>query len=205
MERRSYELNKISLRKDGEKQKLEGYAAVFNRLSVMLWGFREKIEPGFFENSLSDDIRMLWQHDSAWVLGRTRARTLMVWEDERGLGFENEPPNTQIGRDAMVSIERGDVDQMSFGFTVLPNGDEWYEEDDGTLVRTLKRGGGKLTEISPVTFPAYKDTSVDIVRNAPEWVQRALKPGANDSRAAEKARARMDLLRQRAKLLERRR
>lgn len=204
IERRFYELNRIQIRQEGDEKQLSGYAAIFNRLSVVLWGFREKIVPGAFEDSLSDDIRALWQHDSKQVLGRTRARTLALWEDERGLGFELDVPDTQTGRDAIVSIERGDVDQMSFGFNVLPDGDEWDEDDAGTLIRTLKRV--KLIEVSPVTFAAYPDTQVDIVRNAPEWVQRALEPGANDSRkTAEKARARMDLLRQKIRLLEQRR
>lgn len=179
LEHRSYELNQISVRQDGDKRQIAGYAALFNRLSNVIFGFRERISPGAFQDSLSGDIRALWQHDSSQPLGRTRARTLSVWEDERGLGFEIDLPDTQAGRDAMISIERGDVDQMSFGFSVLPDGDEWEQDEEDQLIRTLNRV--KLIEISPVTFPAYPDTSVDIVRSAPEWVQQRLIPGANDA------------------------
>lgn len=189
MEHRSYELDRISIRQDGSNRQISGYAAVFNRMSVMLGRFREQIAPGAFAESLREDVRALWQHDSAQVLGRTRSGTLSLWEDERGLGFELQPADTQAGRDALTLIERGDVDQMSFGFNVLPQGDLWEEDDDGLMIRTLTRV--KLIEVSPVTFPAYPDTSVDIVRNAPEWVQRALNSGANDSSTTdEQARAR---------------
>lgn len=176
------------------RQSILGHAAVFNRLSVMIFGFREQIAPGAFKDSLGDDIRALWQHDSARVLGRTKAGTLKLAEDSRGLAFEIDPPDTQDGRDAMTLIGRGDVDQMSFGFTVPVGGDEWDEDENGIPVRTLKRV--KLLEISPVTFPAYPDTSVSVLRSAPDWVQRALTQGVNDKEQADgPARARLEQMR----------
>jgi len=202
MEHRSYRLEKLEVRENGSQSTISGYAALFNRLSSILWGFREKIAPWAFADSLKDDIRAFWQHDSAQVLGRTKAGTLSVWEDERGLGFDLTPPDTQTGRDAVTLIGRGDVDQMSFGFNVLPDGDSWEQTGDGMLIRTLHKV--RLIEISPVTFPAYPDTSVavrsedvDIASSAPEWVQRALAQGVDHkSGAADVARARL-LLRQR--------
>lgn len=176
VEHRSYGMANVEVRA-GEKPTIGGYAAVFERKSVMLYGFREKIAPGAFRDSLQDDIRALWQHDTAQVLGRTRAGTLRLWEDERGLGFEVDPPDTQTGRDALTLIARGDVDQMSFGFNVPINGDAWTEDEDGIPLRTIKRA--KLIEVSPVTFPAYPDTSASIMREAPEWVQRALTQGVD--------------------------
>jgi HK97 family phage prohead protease len=175
-EHRSFDMVGVEVRAD-DKRTIGGYAAVFERKSVMLYGFREKIQPGAFVDSLQDDVRALWQHDTSQVLGRTRSGTLRLWEDETGLGFELEPPDTQTGRDAVTLIGRGDVDQMSFGFTVPIDGDEWSDDEDGIPLRTIKRA--KLIEVSPVTFPAYQDTSVDIVREAPEWVQRALAQGVD--------------------------
>ncbi len=189
---------------EGGEPVIRGHAAVFNRLSVFLWGFREQIAPGAFVDSLGADVRALWQHDSARVLGRTAAGTLKLWEDNEGLGFEVTPPDTQDGRDAVTLIGRGDVDQMSFGFTVPIGGEEWSEDEAGIPIRTLKRVN--LIEISPVTFPAYPDTEVGIgMRNAPEWVvRRALQAqGVSDREMSDdQARARLDdLLRKRINLL----
>lgn len=174
IEHRCFEMAGVEIRGDREPV-IGGYAAVFERKSVMLYGFREKILPGAFLDSLQDDVRALWQHDTSQVLGRTRAGTLRLWEDDTGLGFEVEPPDTQVGRDAVTLIKRGDVDQMSFGFTVPVQGDEWSEDEDGIPLRIIKRA--KLIEVSPVTFPAYPDTSANVMRDAPEWVQRALTHG----------------------------
>jgi HK97 family phage prohead protease len=201
MERRTFDTNKMEIRaKDDGSQTIGGYAVVFDRLSVLMYGFRERIKPGAFESSMGDDIRALWQHDTAQVLGRTKAGSLRIWEDETGVGFEVDPPDTQTGRDAVTLIGRGDVDQMSFGFSVLPDGDEWIEEEDGQLVREVRHA--KLYEVSPVTFPAYPDSTAEIVRSAPEWVQRALTQGANDSSNVDEARARLALRRKEIELLE---
>jgi len=191
---------------DDGQEVLAGYAAPFNQLSVMLWGFRERIRPGAFSGSLNGDVRALWQHDSAAVLGRTRAGTLRLSEDDVGLAFELEPPDTQIGRDAMTLIRRGDVDQMSFGFNVLPDGSEWSESDDGVLIRTLTNV--TLMEISPVTWAAYPQTSVNVRSDnfideldPPDWVRRALLQSDDDS-AEQEARARLEMMRRRLRIAE---
>ena len=162
MERRFFELSELRAETDSDQPHIRGYAAVFNSPSNLLWGsFREVIVPGAFTESLGlDDIRALWQHDTALVLGRNKANTLTLAEDDLGLRFDILPPDTQAGRDALVSIGRGDVDQMSFGFTVPPGGDEWREEESGMLIRTLRKI--KLFEVSPVTFPAYPQTAVGV-------------------------------------------
>lgn len=176
---------------EGKAATILGHAALFNSKSVYMMGFRETIEPGAFKDSLTGDIRALWQHDTARVLGRTKSGTLRLWEDDQGLAFELNPPDTQDGRDAVTLIERGDVDQMSFGFNVPPGGDSWAEDEDGIPLRKLR--AVSLMEISPVTWPAYPDTGVGVMRNAPEWVQRALQPnGVDDSSKADgNARARL--------------
>lgn len=135
---------------------LEGYAALFNSLSQVLWDFREKIAPGAFAETIADDIRALWNHDTATVLGRTRSGTLRLREDDMGLATEIDPPKSAAAQ--VESIQRGDVTQMSFGFQVLD--DEWDIDDDGMAIRTLKRV--KLFEVSPVTFPAYVGTSIGL-------------------------------------------
>jgi HK97 family phage prohead protease len=189
-EHRSFALGDVEVRADASQPVIRGYAAVFNRLSQNLYGFREQIAPGAFTETLTGDVRALWQHDTAQVLGRTKNNTLRLWEDDKGLGFELIPPDTQVGRDAVALIGRGDVDQMSFGFNVPTGGDEWTE-GEGMPVRTVRKA--TLYEISPVTFPAYTDTSA-ILRTAPEWVQRALAIHGVDDMTDGEARARYDYL-----------
>ena len=199
-ELRTYPMTGIEVRaEDGKAAKISGYAARFNEPSVFMYGFRERILPGAFADSLRDhDQRALWQHDTARVLGRVKAGTLRLWEDDQGLRFELDPPDTSDGRDAVTLIARGDVDQMSFGFNVAMDGDTWAEDDQGMPMRSLRKVN--LMEISPVTWPAYPTTTVDLMRSAPEWVQRALQP-AGDDIASGTARARLNRLRRTLQLL----
>lgn len=140
---------------------LRGHAAVFNQLSVDLGGFREQIAPGAFSEAIqNDDIRALFNHDANMILGRRQAGTLRLQEDAHGLLVELDIPDTNAGRDLITSIKRGDVNQMSFGFRVKPNGQDWAKDDEGRLIRTLKRVG--LLDVSPVTFPAYPQTDIAV-------------------------------------------
>jgi HK97 family phage prohead protease len=152
---------------EGGKKKIEGYAAVFNELSEDLGGFREKIALGAFSNSIRiDDVRGLWNHNADFPLGRTKAGTLTLEEDKRGLRFVIDPPDTQYANDLLVSIERGDVDQMSFGFRTVK--DHWEMEGDD-VVRTLIEV--KLFDVSPVTYPAYPQTSAAVRSKLEEFTQ----------------------------------
>ena len=157
-EERSFSLREMRVIGDDGQRKIVGYAAVFDQLSVELWGFYEKIQPGAFTKTIQEaDVRGLWNHDSNYVLGRTKSGTLTLREDPIGLGIEILPPDTQWARDLMVTIDRGDVDQMSFAFQVMR--DHWETVDD-KLVRTLEEVA--LYDVSPVTFPAYPQTTVQV-------------------------------------------
>lgn len=154
---------RLELRKggEGEKAMLAGYAAVFNATSEDLGGFREVIMPGAFTKTLQNrDARALWQHDSKLVMGRASTGTLRLVEDDTGLHVEIDPPDTQWARDAMTTVERGDVNQMSFGFEVPPGGETWGDLPDGTWLRKLWEID--LWEVSGVTFPAYPQTSIAV-------------------------------------------
>lgn len=143
------------------KRKLVGYAARFNSLSDDLGGFREQIAPGAFKNALKkSDVRALLNHESSVVLGRVSAGTLRLKEDSLGLFMEVDLPNTQAARDLIESIERGDITQQSFGFRVAPGGDSWSENKAGEQIRTLLEID-ELFDVSPVTFPAYPETSIE--------------------------------------------
>src|SRR5437762_78098 len=79
----------------------------------------------------------LFNHDTNLILGRNRDGTLRLIEDGRGLKIEIDPPDTQSARDLMVSIARGDITQMSFGFAVKPDGQLWEKDAEGRVLRTL--------------------------------------------------------------------
>lgn len=157
LEKRFFNLDKFEVRMgDADQRMIAGYAAVFNSLSQEMWGFREQILPGAFADTLADDIRALWNHDTNIILGRTKSGTLRLKEDDIGLGVEIDPPGSAAAQ--VESIERGDVDQMSFGFRVLEQ--TWAYDDDDVLIRSLAKL--KLYEVSPVAFPAYTATSVSL-------------------------------------------
>lgn len=160
-ERRVLVLDELIVeRREGKPPLLRGHAAVFGQLSEDLGGFREQIAPGAFRDAIeTDDVRALFNHDANYVLGRNRSGTLRLAEDARGLAIEIDPPDTQTIRDLVIApIERGDVTQMSFGFSVRPNGQDWAKNDEGQTIRTLKKV--RLYDVSPVTFPAYPQTDI---------------------------------------------
>src|SRR5437879_2428092 len=109
-----------------------GYAAMFNSLSGNLGGFVEVIRPGAFKRTLAEgaDIRCLFNHNEDLVLGRSTSGTLRLWEDEVGLQFECDLPNTTVANDLYESIQRKDIDQCSFGFCCDADGDNWIPTPD---------------------------------------------------------------------------
>lgn len=163
IERRNFAVEGLKVEtRDGGATRIAGHAAVFNVLSENLGGFREQVKPGAFaETIVKDDIRGLFNHDPNFVLGRNVSGTMTLSEDERGLAFEITAPATPTIRDLVLApIERGDVSQMSFGFVVPPGGQDWGEDEDGMIIRTLLQV--KLFDVSPVTFPAYPATDVAV-------------------------------------------
>lgn len=185
-----------AVKKEDEPEKIVGYAARFNQLSDVLGNFREQIQPGFFDGIENDDVRALFNHDPNYVLGRSTAGTLKLSQDDEGLAIEITPPDTTWARDLMTSIKRGDVSQMSFAFSVAENGDKW-EKVDGSWIRTLVKKG-RVFDVSPVTYPAYPQTSA-AVRSKLETLQQeeitppdqAASSGAEDQvKARQAARSR---------------
>lgn len=165
IERRSFDITLgIEARAD-KPEMIVGHAAVFNRIGEGGW-FREQVMPGAFRQSITeDDVRALFNHDANFVLGRNRAGTLRMSEDDVGLAIEIDPPDTQFANDLKISISRGDISQMSFGFEVIK--DSWERGEGKDLdLRTLETV--KLWDVSPVTFPFYRDTDV-AVRSYENW------------------------------------
>lgn len=193
IERRAFALDEVRIeRRDGAEPRIIGHAAVFNQLSEELGGFREQIAPGAFIDAIGqDDVRALFNHNPDYVLGRNLAKTLLLAEDARGLAIEIIPPDTQIARDLMVSMERGDITQMSFGFSVRANGQNWGKDDAGQVIRTLTRV--RLYDVSPVTYPAYPQTDV-AVRSLHDWQQQEADQRTAGQWRLRLARRRLDLL-----------
>ena len=160
IERRVSTIVRLEIRQSkSEPAKIVGHAAVFNQWSENLGGFKEKIAPGAFAKSIkSDDVRALFNHNPDFVLGRTASKTLRLSEDGQGLAMECDPPDTQMARDVMELIRRGDISQMSFGFKTIS--DQWTRGADGQPdERTLIEA--QLYDVSPVTYPAYPQTDVN--------------------------------------------
>ena len=140
----------------GEKY-IEGYFAVFGGTYEIWKGATESVDTHAFDGALADDIRALIDHKTRLVLGRNKAGTLELRVDERGLWGRIRI--NQSDTDAMnlyARVERGDVDQCSFGFDILEEETEYRE--DGSVHWTITKV--KLYEVSCVTFPAYEDTSI---------------------------------------------
>jgi len=177
---------------DAEQPIIEGYASVFDKWSQELGGmfpFKEKVMPGAFRETITkDDIRALFNHNPDYVLGRNKAGTLQLTEDENGLKVRITPPKTQWAKDLITSISRGDITQMSFGFLVEK--DKWIVSS-GEEVDTRELHKVKLFDVSPVTFPAYLDTEVGI-RSTLALYEKQLKEAA-DSRNKAKQHAQLKL------------
>lgn len=154
MERRSYP---VEIRAT-EERKIVGYAAVFNQESLDIGGFREIILPGAFKAALEkSDVRALWNHDPNIILGRTASGTLKLFEDDKGLQVEIDPPSW--ADPYLESIRRGDVSEMSMAFVVAK--DEWADNKKLRKIIEFET----IYDVSPVTYPAYPQTSVAVRLN----------------------------------------
>lgn len=142
---------------DGKKR-IEGYFAVFGSNYEMWPGASESVDSHAFDGALNDDIRALIDHETRLVLGRTTAGTLQLRADDHGLWGSIEI--NEQDTDAMnlyARVQRGDVNQCSFGFDILDERTE-INETTGDVHWTIMRV--KLYEVSCVTFPAYKETGI---------------------------------------------
>lgn len=191
----------LEFREADGKTTIAGYAAVFNRETVIgggTWGFREQIAPGAFDEALGrDDVRALFNHNPDILLGRTASGTLRLSVDKKGLRYEVDLPDTAQARDVRTLIQRGDVSGSSFAFRVEDEGAQWDETEvkKGKLpLRTITRA--ELFDVSPVTYPAYPQTSVSARSKACEAVEtakveaerrEAAKPADQKAREAELA------------------
>jgi HK97 family phage prohead protease len=152
---------------DPEEFIIEGYFALYEQETELFEGVYEIITKGAFSNTLNNDVRALWNHNTQYVLGRNKSGTLELREDEKGLFGIVKLPKTQYAQDLHELISRGDVDQCSFGFNIL--GEDLEELASGAYRWRINEV--ELHEISVVTFPAYENTSVQARAKQVEQLQ----------------------------------
>ncbi len=160
IERRAFASGMEVRAKDGGGSVIRGYAARFGSPYEM-WernfgAFVEEVSRTAFRNADLSDVRVLFNHDPNQILGRTKAGTARVGVDENGLWYEADLPDSAAH--IREAIQRGDIDQSSWGFVLREGGDKW-EFRNGVRYRTLS-DVGIVFDASPVTFPANPDTTV---------------------------------------------
>jgi HK97 family phage prohead protease len=170
----------VESRADG-RAAIIGYAAVYNRLSLDLGGFREEILPGAFDKILNrqrgkGDVVALFNHDSNIVLGRSSSGTLELSSDEKGLKYVVTPPVSRA--DVLELIQRRDVRGSSFAFTVEPKNESFRTGEDGKAIRQIREVSG-LYDVGPVLNPAYPSTSASVaMRSYEAWLATQTQPEA---------------------------
>lgn len=157
---------RLEKREDDEPGKIVGHASVYydgtRATEYTLWpNCVERIMPGAFDRALAekDDVRALFNHNADNLLGRTSAGTLTLSSDKRGLAYEIDPPDTQLGNDLRESLSRGDLTGSSFAFRVAK--EEWREEDIEGMILEIREITeiDPLVDVGPVTFPAYESST----------------------------------------------
>jgi HK97 family phage prohead protease len=177
-EQRTLPIENVEWRKSGSGDQLtiRGHASIFDRLSLDLGGFRERIAPGAFTSALdrNPDVHALWDHDTKMVLARTKNKTLELREDPIGLHFWAKVADTSYARDLRVLMERGDVDQASFAFTVAR--DEWMVDEDENVTRTILEVG-ELYDVTVTAQGAYPQSDASVVAHMRSRVKAEIEAG----------------------------
>lgn len=168
MEQKSIETRSVEDVKPLDDMTISGYAIKFDEKSKLLGNYYEIIDSKALNETDLSDVKCYFNHDSSAVLGRTKAKTLELIIDDKGLMFKCMLPNTTYAKDLYESIKRGDVNECSFGFLVdkkNTNAQKIVRNSDGTFTRYIYEIA-ELAEISIVPEPAYNDTSVEVAKRS---------------------------------------
>lgn len=178
MQYRMIGMENIQTRDDDDTPRIEGYFSVYNSIYQITSDMSESIEAGAFSDSLGGDVRALINHDTTLVLGRTAAHTLELRDDSHGLwGSITVNRNDSDAMNLYERVKRGDVSGCSIGFAIIR--EETDIRDDDSVHFTIKQA--ELFEVSPCTFPAYKETTISAraaqrdeirKRRADEWTKK---------------------------------
>lgn len=184
----------LEARADSDEMIIEGYAALYDN-ETNIGPFKETIARGAFDDVLDNDVRALMNHDPNYVLGRTGAGTLELELDDTGLKYRIKLGEQQYAKDLYESVKRGDISQSSFAFVIKEQ--SWNEN---RTVRSVDKIAS-LLDVSPVTYPAYKDTHGLVARNEdtePEQLDNAVEKKSTSAENKEvkkttKKRSKMNL------------
>jgi len=152
----------IRAEQEGKPKRISGYGIVYNRETQLYDDLYEVIRPGAASEFLSTnpDIKCCLNHNRDRIFGRTKNGTVKLEENSKGVKYTAKPPDAQWARDAIASIERGDIDGSSFTFAVLPQDEKVTKRSDGTYLREIFKLS-RIGEMGPVTDPAYLDTTAE--------------------------------------------
>ena len=167
----------VEVRASG-REAIRGLAIPYNRLSLDLGGFRERILPGSFDKVLSrqrgrSEILSYYNHNADMLLGRESAGTLEIIADDRGVSYVVEPPDTSAGRDVLALVRSRNLRGSSFAFTVSQKtGERFTTDESGKAIREIVEASG-LYELGPVNVPAYGSATSAVVaqRSYAQWLQ----------------------------------
>ena len=160
MERRYLKMHDITTTReaDNENPHIEGYFAVFDEIYEVWPGVTESIAPGAFDESVSQDVRALYNHNTDAILGRVSAGTLELRQDSHGLwGRIKINERDSEAMNVYERIARGYIQGCSFGFDIEK--ESYTIKEDGSIHYTIERVN-PLWEVSPCVFPAYEQTTV---------------------------------------------
>jgi HK97 family phage prohead protease len=193
----------IRAEQDGKIKRISGYGIVYNRETQLYDDLYEVIRPGAASEFLSTnpDVKCCLNHNPERIFGRTKSGTVKLEENSKGVKYTAKPPDAQWARDAIASIERGDIDGSSFTFAVLPQDEKVTKRSDGTYLREIFKLS-RIGEMGPVTDPAYLDTTAEArAKEEYETLTASLRAQENADEIAEHQRA-LDLRRKRLELKE---
>jgi HK97 family phage prohead protease len=148
---------------------IQGHAAVFDK-PCDFGVFTEYIAAGALAPALAIDpleVVSNWQHDDRWILGHTLNGTCLLTEDADGLAQWTRVAPTSYAADLRILIERGDIQQASFCFTITDETWEYIEGDDGAeQVNVTINQIGILHDVTVCALGAYPQTDVSIINEA---------------------------------------
>ena len=151
-------------------KQIQGYAIIFDTLSIDLGGFVEAIDSTALDGVDLSDIKLIYAHENNQILARTDAGNLQVKVDDKGVFFIADLADTTLANDVYNNIQAGNLKGMSFGFTIADGGDKWVRQPNGKLLHEVTQIG-ILGELTVTAWPAYPSTSVELKRSAEQQMK----------------------------------
>lgn len=174
---------KAVTRDDGTNtQTIQGYAIMFDTLSVDLGGFTEVIKPTALDGVDLSDVKLVYAHEKNQILARASAGNLQTKVDSKGLFFIATLADTTRARDVYADIEAGNLKGMSFTYNIKPNGDTWTRDINGQLLHTVNQIY-QVSELTVTAYPAFDDTSVELKRSAEQHMKGNTRDMVTDTQA----------------------